>query len=865
MRRWASGLLVLALAGAAVLIAPGSSRAAPGDVVLCSVTQGGAQADQSCYNAVMSEDGRFVAFESYTSNLIPGTTPGRWHIYRKDTVTGEIVLCSRSAGGAEANGHSFSCDISADGSYVVFHSQATNLLAGSTTSGIQVFRKDLNSGSVSLCSSNSSGAQGNNTSEYASISSDGRYVAFQSAATNLTPGNPDVRTHVFRKDMTTGEVRTCSISSTGVYGNGASEVPSISSDGRYVAFQSAATNLIPGTATSGIQVFRKDVSGGGVMLCSSNSSGAPGDRQSYYANISADGRYVAFASRSGNLAPGTTPDREHVYCKDLQNGRLSLCSCAPSGMEGNNSSTRPALSADGRYVVFQSAATNLTTDANTGRTNVLRKDISTGEVKCCSISASGAKGNGDSFTGSISADGRFVGFNSNANNLVDGTTTANAQIFRKELEAYRSFYFAEGCTRSGFQEFLCLGNPGTQEVFATVTYLFSDAPSEVRLLSIPAGSRVTINVNGAVGSGRDVSIRVVSEKPCVAERPVYFQYGGGWTGGHDTVGAPRAGTSWYFAEGYTGPGFEEWVCVLNPGEADANLTFRFQTGEGPAVRVGYRVNAGKRATFKINDVLGANRECSLLLESDQPVVAERPMYFDYLGTTGSRHWTGGHCVTGIPWMGREYHFAEGYTGEGFEEWLTLQNPNPMAVSVTVFFYYAAGGSGVTSYGVPAGSRRTVYVPGEVGTGREVSIRAYSSHPFLAERPMYFRYSGTGGWGWTGGHCVIGARQTASVFYFAEGYTGPGFEEWLCIENPGPDTATVGITYYIQGAGATPEALLEVPSRSRRTVLVNTHAGANLQLSCRVRVRSGPRVVVERPMYFNYNGWTGGHDVVGYTP
>ncbi len=129
--------------------------------------------------------------------------------------------------------------------------------------------------------------------------------------------------------------------------------------------------------------------------------------------------------------------------------------------------------------------------------------------------------------------------------------------------------------------------------------------------------------------------------------------------------------------------------------------------------------------------------------------------------------------------------------------------------------------------------------------------------------MYFEYSGTGGYDWTGGHCVIGASFRRNDLFFAEGYTGPGFEEWLCIQNPGATTSHVRITYYTQEEGELAAREADIPASSRVTFNVNTHAGAGYQLSSRVEVVSGSWIIVERPMYFDYNGWTGGHDVVGY--
>jgi hypothetical protein len=218
-------------------------------------------------------------------------------------------------------------------------------------------------------------------------------------------------------------------------------------------------------------------------------------------------------------------------------------------------------------------------------------------------------------------------------------------------------------------------------------------------------------------------------------------------------------------------------------------------------------------------------------------------------------------------LAKEYYFAEGTTRPGFEEWLTLQNPNPTPITINATYLLGAGqGAPITkSYTFDSERRFTVYVPDEIGTGKDVSVSLSSSSPFLAERPMYFRYTSFGA-DWTGGHCVIGATSPAMAWFFGEGYTSTGFQEWLCLLNPGNDKAVVEIYYFTQEQGPLATRQVEVPARTRVNVRVNDSAGPDLQLSTRVNVASGPAIVVERPMYFLYNGaWSGGHDVVGYAP
>lgn len=241
------------------------------------------------------------------------------------------------------------------------------------------------------------------------------------------------------------------------------------------------------------------------------------------------------------------------------------------------------------------------------------------------------------------------------------------------------------------------------------------------------------------------------------------------------------------------------------------------------------------------------------------------MYFTYTGRSAVQR-RGGHCVTGSSSLHREYYFAEGTTRNGFESWLTLQNPNPTRMTVQASFQVGEGqGDPVErSYAIEPKSRKTVFIADEVGPEKDVSVKLSGSAPFLAERPMYFSYS-HGGLAAEGGHCVVGTPSPGTEWLFAEGYTGPGFDQWLCLQNPGESRSTVRVRYYTQEAGALAEKTVVVPGRTRLTLMVNQHAGTCYQLSVRLQVTSGPGIVAERPMYFDYGpGRKGGHDVVGET-
>ena len=420
------------------------------------------------------------------------------------------------------------------------------------------------------------------------------------------------------------------------------------------------------------------------------------------------------------------------------------------------------------------------------------------------------------------------------------------------------FYFAEGYTGENFQEYACLENPNAAAAPSWVTCTYSDGTSKTQYYSLNPSSRLTVDINQLAGAGKELSMRVVSSSASVvAERPMYFNYQGVWSGGHDVIGATAPAQDWYFAEGTTLAGFDEYVTVLNPQAGAAHLTFRYMVeGAGETDRQA-TVNAGSRATFKAVDQVGPDKNVSLNVHSDVPIVAERPMYFTYSGL-GDHGWTGGHDVVGAVAPVREASFAEGTTRAGFEEWLCIQNPGSKSIKVDATYYMGPGQGAPLhkTYAVPARERVTVSVNREVGPDKDVSVKLASAGTFVAERPMYFNYHDA----WDGGHDVVGA-QPAAVALFAEGYTGENFAEWLCIQNSGAKAAHVAVTYYPEG-GAPVTRQHVVAANSRYTIDVNSDAGPGLSISA--KVAADVPVMVERPMYFDFRGeWTGGHDVAGY--
>jgi Tol biopolymer transport system component len=351
-----------------------------------SVDSSGAEADgpSGSYGLALSSDGRFVAFGSWADNLVPGDTNGKVDVFVHDRQTGVTERVSLGPAGLEGDGDSFYPSISADGRYVAFDSWATNLVAGDTNSTRDVFVRDRQNGVTVRASVSSAGVQGIYQSDSASISLDGRWVAFESSATNLVSGDTNAKYDVFVHDLLTGTTERVSVSSSGAQADDSSWRPSISADGRSVAFTSWATNLVP-SAGAGSDVFVHDRQTGATERASVDSSGNPGDHASDYPTITPDGRFIAFASIASNLVPGDSNLHWDIFVRDLQSGTTERVSVDRSGAQANDDSgDRCSTSGDGRCIAFPSWATNLVTgDSNSYPDIFVRERSSVPGVDLC--------------------------------------------------------------------------------------------------------------------------------------------------------------------------------------------------------------------------------------------------------------------------------------------------------------------------------------------------------------------------------------------------------------------------------------------------------------------------------------------------
>ena len=239
---------------------------ASGALTLVSTSPSGEPGNGNSMGLSLAADASKVAFWSVASNLVSSDTNGYFDVFLKDLATGTVTLLSTSAGGQQGNGNSSTPSLSADATKVAFSSDASNLVPGDTNGARDLFLADLTTGTVTRVSTSASGEQANGESHDASLSADGSHLAFTSAASNLVPGDTNGKTDVFLKDLTTGEVTLISTSASGEPGNGGSQSPALSAHGTEIAFESTASNLVPGDTNGAMDVFVRVLSGGGEAM-----------------------------------------------------------------------------------------------------------------------------------------------------------------------------------------------------------------------------------------------------------------------------------------------------------------------------------------------------------------------------------------------------------------------------------------------------------------------------------------------------------------------------------------------------------------------------------------------------------------------
>jgi hypothetical protein len=391
----------------------------------------------------------------------------------------------------------------------------------------------------------------------------------------------------------------------------------------------------------------------------------------------------------------------------------------------------------------------------------------------------------------------------------------------------KTWYLAEGSTAGGFETWVLLQNPGAADANAKITYMTASGPRAGPSVRLPRASRATVNVAATVPEQPDVSTSVTCDRPIVVERATYW---GNRTGAHESIGVTAPAKAWYLAEGSTGGDFETWVLVQNPGAAEAHVAVGYLTGGGRAAGPSFTLPPGHRKSVNVADMVPGDWSVSELVTSDEPVVAERAMYW------GGRR--GGHSSIGVSSGQKSWSLAEGSTGGDFETWVLVQNPGDAEAHVRLTYQTDSRQVDGPAFTLAARSRKTINVADAVPLTWSVATSVSSDVPVVAERAVY--------WGSRReGHDSIGTAAPSSDWYFAEGSTGPGFQTWVLVQNPQSADAHVTFTFMTDSGEVAGPGIVVGAHRRVTTDLAASIPG---RWSASTRVHSDRPVVAERAMY-----------------
>jgi Tol biopolymer transport system component len=441
--------LILALLSAVTITASAK------DVSLTRVSMAwdGSQTDGPSWESVISADARYVAYVANADNVIQNGTKGS-NVFLYDQKNVKTELVSVASDGGPADGDSYGPSISSDGRYIAFASEAKNIADNPGTGGRQIYVRDRKTGQTKIISLPLNVSVPEEDAGDPSISGTGRYVAFRSFPGNLISSGGDQMSQIFVRDIVKNTLYLVSKSPSGEKGNDDSGVyggPSISSDGRFVAFQSYSTNLVKGDTNGASDIFLNDRNTGKTIRISVSSKWNQSNGGSVSPAISGNGRYIAFISDATNLVPGDTNGKTDVFVYDRITKKTERVSVSSSGKQANGDSlsnstpNNVSLSWDGRFVVFTSQASNLApggvsnTCSSMGLSspgsgtspcfNIYIRDRKTGKTTRITSAKDGGLANGDSLMPSMSHNGNWLTFVSAADNMIPNDTNGLTDIF----------------------------------------------------------------------------------------------------------------------------------------------------------------------------------------------------------------------------------------------------------------------------------------------------------------------------------------------------------------------------------------------------------------------------------------------------
>jgi hypothetical protein len=878
-------------------------------------TDGSAANADPGFESAVSADGRFVLFKSRASNLVPDDTNGVEDLFVRDLQANTITLATIGTNGerliSDADNVGLESDgISADGRFVLFETasplvpQDTNHCLTSADSPALIgcrdlYLRDLQTHQTTLVSQAANGTIGNDNSHRGSMSADGRFVLFMSAATNLTPDAPSGPQGIFLRDVQAGTTRRLDLPRVAAGSTAISDLR-ISGDGNSILYSyfydSPATNAAcPGFDECGVAAVMDRVSGVAQVL----NLPAPPEHSGIWglelAGISTNGRFallfrVGFAGSASHyefmlydrqesrtvLLPGTLgigtlgaslrgDGRAVIYTIDGSPDVLRLYDdnshqiidvlgapiVPPDGLLAG-----ATLSADGSHVVFGMLATP-TTPGPPPHSNIYSFKLDS---------------DGD---GMIDAWETKFGLNPNdpndATTDLDGDNRTNLQEYVAGTHPNGHFtrYLAEGSSNAVFSTRVAILNPGDTPALALVRLLGpTNAAAPSIITTIAPHKRITIGPEQLNGIG-DFSTIVESDALLVVERTMNVTGVGHGAQGETAVVAPS--TTWYFAEGATGGPFSLFYLLQNPGDvaAQVNVTYLLPAPHPPLTKT-YTVAPRTRLTIFVDteDPVLASADVSAKITSDQPIVAERSLYLASLNQPlGALEGGAGATASATRWF-----LAEGATGSFFDLYVLLANAETTDANVTLTYLLPDGTHFDKTYVVAAQSRRTILVDAEdprlADTAVSVVAASTNGVPIVVERAMWWPESG-----WYEGHLSLGATTTAKKWALAEGEVGgpQGAQMYILIANTSNIPGTARVTAIVEDSAPQPSLIVDLPANSRTNVPVGSlvplpmHPNdLNTMLVGAIIESDGVDLVVERSQYWNVGGvtWAAGTAALG---
>ena len=804
----------------------------------------------------ISDDGRYVVFVSQAP-LAAGDGAGCGDftncpdIYLRDRIGPATTRVTTGLGGAEPNGPSRDPKISGDGRWVVYASDASNLVAGDTNEATDIFLFDRLNGATTRASVGSGGEQADLASGAPSISADGNVVAFVSASGQLSAEAdtiaceraPPACRRPFVVDRAAGTTRripappivTTRIVSlpagptTVTYRVDADEV-FVAPDGSSVAVNARSTpseiSLPPNTSENWIY----DRGLGRVTF------NEPGRAFGGW-----DGRRFTYRRViAGPVASG------FVGVLDIVNGLddpAAIITPAVAAAIGNASSS-------GRHVLLQTNDGKVPADSD-GLLDLYVFDRDT--------DGDGMANTWETLFGLNPADLADAGADPDS----DGVTSLAEFQRGSHPRGFHTRYLAEGASNAFFQTELSIANPGTTGAVAVARFLGDNGRGWSAPIPIPGRQQRNLSADGRFSAS--FSALIESDQPTVADR--VMTWGGGY-GSHSETATAAPATTWFLAEGATHGRFQLFYLLQNPAATPAQVVVTYlRPSPAAPVIANYTIAAEARLTIPVDAVPGlAETDVSARITSDVPILVERSMYMNTLNP--DIVFGAGHAGAGVTATNTRWFLAEGATGNFFDMFYLIANPSTQATRVRVTYLLPSGPPLVKEYDVAAQSRLTIGVDGEddrlLNTPVSAILESLNGVGIVVERSMWWPGQGL----WQEGHLSVGSTATAQRWAVAGGVSGPGAETFVLIANTSNTAGTATLTVlrsHGNGAATThqvalpPNSRVNVPAGQVPGLLENGSAIFGMLIDS-----NGPEIVVERATYRDFGGmiWAAGHASLG---